>query len=916
MNKIEMLEYLKMLGRELKKRDETGEIILAGGASMALVHSARDMTKDVDALYEPTSSINGIVIKIAEEYGLAEDWLSDSAKGLIGVNAPGESFIELPGLVISTVSPNYLLSMKLLSARYGEKDYEDIAFLIDELGISSADEVYKITEKYWPVQDITPKTVYVIEEFFDDLAPRDDAPALSISAQSEHEEPDEKKNLNYIAHQADDGREQSIANHLNNTAMLAGEFAKLFGAEILAFKIGLFHDLGKYSKAFQQRIRKATMRVDHSTAGGQFLNEANPDVLGRIAAYCVLGHHGGLPNGGTEANTDDDSTLVARLKRDIPDYSAFKEDSTFSNKDMRLSAPADFRPETSEVGFSIAFLTRMLYSTLVDADWIDTETFMSNGEVKRGGFDAVEGLLNKLNTFLVDFQKKTEKTDLNVKRNELLSNCIEKAAKPRGLFTLTAPTGSGKTLSSVAFGLNHAALNKQGRIIYVVPYNTIIEQNAKVFEDIFGMDNVLQHHSGINYESNEDEPEYSKLLATENWDATLIVTSSVRFFEGLYKNKPSECRKLHNIANSVIVLDEAQMIPLPHLIPCVRALKELVTHYGCTVVLMTATQSSLDEYFLPLIPTEIVENPQHMYEFFRRVTYVKLETPLSNEELVAWVKSHEQVLCIVNARKRAQIISELLGPDAYHLSTTMVPVHRTCVLAEIREKLEKGEVCQIVSTSMIEAGVDVDFPVVYREKAGLDSIIQSGGRCNREGERRLDDSMVYIFTMKDSSQKLITQNVAAYEHAARNDDDITSLEAIQVYFKYLRSVIGSEGLDKDAVVGAFNKESGSFLFPFKDVAKKFKLINDATRSIIVPFDQNAESIIARLRNYEYSRVLFRSVQQYSVSLYEDDIKKLFDMGAIEYMNKNDEEILILSKSCYNTRYGVSLSPEGGVALFG
>jgi CRISPR-associated endonuclease/helicase Cas3 len=364
------------------------------------------------------------------------------------------------------------------------------------------------------------------------------------------------------------------------------------------------------------------------------------------------------------------------------------------------------------------------------------------------------------------------------------------------------------------------------------------------------------------------------------------------------------------------VLDEAQMIPLPRLIPCVRALKELVTHYGCTVVLATATQSSLDEYFLPLMPTEIVERPQYMYEFFRRVTYVKIETPLSDEEIAMRVTSHEQVLCIVNTRKRAQVLSGLLGPDVYHLSTTMVPSHRTRVLAEIQEKLKNGEACRVVSTSMIEAGVDIDFPVVYREKAGLDSIIQSGGRCNREGGSSLDDSIVYIFTMKDSPQKLIAQNISAYEHAARNNDDISSLEAIKAYFEYLRSVIGPEGLDKDAIVEAFNNASGSFLFPFKGIAQKFRLINDSTRSVIVPFDKNAEGIIKRLRNHEYSRELFRTAQQYSVSLYDSDIKKLFDVGAIEYVNKNDKEILILLKSYYNERYGVSLSPEGGIALFG
>jgi CRISPR-associated endonuclease/helicase Cas3 len=717
-------------------------------------------------------------------------------------------------------------------------------------------------------------------------------------------------NERYIAHRRDDGNVQSIYDHLNGTAKLAKGFADAFGAGEFAYTIAFSHDLGKYSNEFQRRISGENISVDHSTAGGKHLKKLNDNFLGRMAAYCIFGHHGGLPDGGSSVDTDSEPSLSGRLIREVPDYSAFSR-----QLDIPPLVPPNFRPDSDgSQGFSLAFLTRMVFSALVDADWLDTEEFMSNGTktALRGGFDEIETLHGKLMEHLKGFQNPT--AAINIRRTELLRDCMKAAENPSGLFTLTAPTGSGKTLSSIAFALAHARRYGKERIIYVIPYNTIIEQNAKVFEGIFGEENVLQHHSGIQYKNDENDPDYPRLLATGNWDAPIIVTSSVRFFESLYANKPSACRKLHNIANSVIVFDEAQMIPLPYLIPCVNAIKELVSNYGCTAVLATATQSSLDEYFAPLVPTEITQNPRELYEFFRRVTFEVISAPLSDEEIAAKIAASDQVLCVVNTRKRAQTIADMLGEgeDIFHLSTTMYPAHRSRVLDEIRRRLKEGECCKAVSTSMIEAGVDVDFPVVYREKAGLDSVIQAAGRCNREGENETESSMVYIFTAGEDVPTYINQNIAAYEHAVRNHDDVGSLDAIRTYFEQLRYIIGSDGLDKNSAIQQFNEGARSFLFPFKDVAKHFRLIDDNTRAVIISVEEEAKNLAAKLRGGERSRELFQAVQKYSVSLYENDLKKLDELGAVERI---DEEILVLHSQYYDKRYGVTLAPEGGQGIF-
>ena len=712
----------------------------------------------------------------------------------------------------------------------------------------------------------------------------------------------------YFAHIADDGTSQSISEHLLGVAQLACGFASSFCAGELAYTIGLVHDIGKYSKGFQARIRGVNISVDHSTAGAQYLNSfINGGALSRIGAYCVLGHHGGLPDGGSSSDVAATQTLCGRLKKTVKDYSVF-------GRELGISSipPPQFVPTEESRGFSLAFFTRMLFSCLVDADWLDTEGFMSGGSIQRGHFKELSELLNNLEEHVKQYADPIREIDK--KRTELLGDCIASANNEPGLFTLTAPTGSGKTVSSAMFALQHAVRNEQQRIIYVVPYNTIIEQNAKVFERIFGEDNVIQHHSGIDYDNNENSPEYRKLLATENWDAPIIVTSSVRFFESLFNSKTSSCRKLHNIVNSVVIFDEAQMIPLPYLLPCIAAMKELLLHYKCTIVLATATQPNLNDYFGVLSQPirEISRDPIGMCQFFNRVTFQLREDPIEEDTLSHELDTYDQVLCIVNTRLKAQSLVSRLGEDSFHLSTTMFPVHRADVLEEIRSRLKTGKRCRVVSTSLVEAGVDIDFPVLYREMSGLDSIIQAAGRCNREGKRSYKESRVIVFTFGDTP-RIITQNVAAFKYALSRHKDISSLDTIKTYFDQIRYLIGKERLDKKTVIEQLNQGFPSLLWPFREIASQFKIIEDDSIPIIVLSDTRAEVLAQRLRTGERSRTLLRSLQQYSVSLYKSDIQRLEEYGAIGII---DEAILVLSGHHYDDRFGVPLSPHGGIGVFG
>ena len=386
-----------------------------------------------------------------------------------------------------------------------------------------------------------------------------------------------------LAHVSEDGmRNQSILSHLEGTAVIAERFAKSFGGQEQARTAGLLHDIGKYSDGFQKRL-KGGKKVDHSTAGAKVaMAQKQPEV-----AFAIAGHHSGLPDGGSKTDTMDSPTLCGRLKKPVEDCDLWKSE---------VNLPSSVtRPPIAQDGFSVSFYTRMLYSCLVDADFLDTEAFMQ-GKARKGNYASMGQMLERLKEYISPWW--AAETALNQKRCEILRQCFERGKKEsEGLFTLTVPTGGGKTVSSLAFALSHAVAVGKERVIYVIPYTSIIDQTAEVFRKVVGEENVIEHHSGADFSVPEGEADptlYRKALATENWDAPLIVTTSVQFFESLYANRPSRCRKLHNLANSVIIFDEAQTLPVPYLRPCVAAIAQLVQFYHSTACLLYTSPSPRD----------------------------------------------------------------------------------------------------------------------------------------------------------------------------------------------------------------------------------------------------------------------------------------------------------------------------------
>ena len=713
----------------------------------------------------------------------------------------------------------------------------------------------------------------------------------------------------YAGHKSDEGSIQPLYEHLTGVAELSAKFADSFGAGGLAYLIGLCHDIGKYSKGAQNRILNNGPKVDHSTAGGQEIFK----LCGPIAAYCVFGHHGGLPNGGSEADCGSEASFYGRLKKkNIEPYSAF-----MSEVSLKTPSEPAFSP-LGAYGFSLSLLIRMLFSCLVDADFLDTEKFMSNDAIQREGYDSIPVLYYKINECIKPFFNPT--SELNRKRSEILKNCLNKAENDKGLFSLTVPTGGGKTISSLAFALAHAKRNNMDRVIYVIPYTSIIEQNAAVFANVLGDENVLEHHSSVDYSNEEpNEPDAlwrRKYLSTENWNAPVVVTTNVQFFESLFAAKTSKCRKLHNIANSVIIFDEAQMLPIPFLLPCVRTIAELIHNFGCTAVLCSATQPALDG-FLPkeIERTEICDDPGELYISFRR-TRIELIGKLADTELAERLNASKQALCIVNTRKQAQNVYNMLDEKgSFHLSTLMYPEHRKTVLKEIRSRLADGLTCRVVATSLIEAGVDVDFPVVYRAAAGLDSLIQAAGRCNREGKRPALESIVYAFEPEDtySTPNSQLQALAAFNIVARkHEKDLASLEAIHDYFEALYGIKG-DALDVKRILPQLEDCWKNGSFPFRAIAQDFKLIETPTRTVLITNKPEGISLAKRLRNGERSRNLLRNVGRYSVNIYERHFSELMSMGIVECV---DDEISILAEiDSYSEDMGLTLTPEGGKAVF-
>jgi CRISPR-associated endonuclease/helicase Cas3 len=684
---------------------------------------------------------------------------------------------------------------------------------------------------------------------------------------------------------------QPLTDHLRNVAESAGHFASSFQSAEWARNAAWLHDLGKADSAFQGYLKRQnglddaeydSGRVNHSSAGAAFAEEILGQCAGRILAYLVAGHHAGLPDW-YSAETGN-AALSVRMEEGRENLKRIREYAEQIKSSLAEIRPPEFARKAERVHLWM----RMLFSCLVDADFLDTESFMNPEQASRRqtGFSTVPELKTKFDVHLSGFQKNAAKTPVNGIRNEILAACRTAAESASGLFSLTVPTGGGKTLSSMAFALDHATRREKNRIIYVIPYTSIIEQTAMVFSSIFGEENVIEHHCNLDPEKDTQRVR----LACENWDAPIVVTTNVQFFESLCAARPSRCRKLHRLVNSVIILDEAQLIPPALLSPCVDAINQLVENYGSTVVLSTATQPALPGL---LKSREIIPDPAGLYTRLKRTSInigpVGPVNPVSWSDLSEKLRSYEQVLCIVNTRRDCHDLFKLMPENTIHLSALMCGEHRSKVIAGIKAKLAAGDPCRVISTQLVEAGVDIDFPVVYRALAGLDSIAQAAGRCNREG--KLNDSgelgQVYVFVPPKSAPPGILRKGENVSKALFSLPDF-SPDSPAEYTRYFNDFYSSlndtgkqrfhEYLVKD--VQGHNPQD-CFKIAFRTAATHFKLIDDrARRSVIVRYGES-NKWINQLRAIGPTRETMRKLQRYAVNLHVHVAEKMKTDGLLE-----------------------------------
>lgn len=707
--------------------------------------------------------------------------------------------------------------------------------------------------------------------------------------------------MNYIAHKEGD-RIQTIKEHLEGTASLAQSFAEKFGKGEWGYCCGMLHDIGKYSEEFQQKISNDTdKRVDHSTAGAQLCDKKGGYYS--VLRYCIAGHHAGIPDYG---NTGLSSSLCGRLKKTIPDYQKYKEDIQIPELHTN---PIVFDKEKN-MDFSLSMFIRMLYSCLVDADFLDTENFMNAGCSERIAGESMEILLGKLEKHIEEWLKNADTDTVNGRRTEILKHCLKSGKNKKGMFRLTVPTGGGKTIDSLAFALKHAVENQMDRIIYVIPYTSIIEQNAQVFREILGEENVLENHCNVEYEGSEDFKPMQ--LASENWDKPVVVTTNVQFFESLFSNRSSKCRKLHNISNSVIIFDEAQMIPLDYLKPCMSAIESLVADYAASVVLCTATQPALDSFLSENNIKELCPRVQEQFSFFERVNFQRFGS-ISKEFLAAQLKQQDNVLCIVNTRKRAQELYELVqGEGVFHLSTNMYPKHRKQVLQNVRNHLKQKEKCILISTSLVEAGVDLDFDCVYRQISGIDSMIQAAGRCNREGLKKKEESTVYIFDFEDmkpvQNQKL---QISTANAVLKDHEQISDLKSIQEYFLRLYHYRGAS-LDKKNIMDEFK----NLQYNFAKVSKEFKLIEQETKTVFISREDEAKQLLKEITLKGMSREHIRKAGKYSVQIFKQEFDLLNDAGILCPVTEDMSDFYQLTaEEQYSDQMGLCLSVDRKDAFF-
>jgi CRISPR-associated endonuclease/helicase Cas3 len=738
------------------------------------------------------------------------------------------------------------------------------------------------------------------------------------------------------------GRPQSfwepLAEHLDIVGQLAAWFCQPFGSADWGRLAGLWHDMGKYRAEFQARIRGGREQVEHAGLGAA-LAESKHLRAGLPLAFAIAGHHAGLANHQSQGESQR-TPLVVRLSGNRTVLNAIAGSLPATLADLPLPTPPDFLRgpgDRDTVMRRIELWTRFLFSALVDADRQATAAFYAKFDVairlhEELHYDQLATLRDRLDNFIeakaATAGKEVAPTSVNSARAEILDACRAAASLPPGRFNLTVPTGGGKTLSGMSFALNHAVRHGLRRVIVVIPFTSIIEQNARVYRDVLGATNVIEHHSNLDEQKLAEEnaeAEVRRTLAAENWDAPIVVTTTVQFFESLLSDHPSRCRKLHNIAQSVVVLDEVQTLPPQYLLTILDVLGELTDHYGCSVVLSTATPPALkrreDKHYGLNDVQDIIRDPEGLARRLERVRVTwpsPIEHSMSYMDLARRMGERDKVLAVVHRRQDAQQLAGLLPEKGrFHLSALMCPAHRLDTLARMREALKGEGPCRLVSTQLIEAGVDIDFPVVYRALAGLDSLAQAAGRCNREGNLKDVDGRpipgeFVIFraetdpptpTLKMAMQSTLT--LLAAHGPQLNPFDPRRCEE---FFDnlYIKAALDAKGIQTDRAN-----------LNFATVAANFKLIDEDAVSVFVPYAKAGDS---RLADYVAapSRATRRGLQPFVVQIRRFHQKRMRDSGSLIPVDETLEQLSPVFHHLYDDTFGLSLEdrPADPAALIG
>ena len=674
---------------------------------------------------------------------------------------------------------------------------------------------------------------------------------------------------------------QSNEEHCIGVAELAKQFASEFGMGNWGYVLGILHDKGKEKKEFQEYIQDVNgipghkhwtkKGKAHAYVGALLAQGLYGKVATTFLGNAICGHHAGL-------------------------YDYFELEKMISSSDL----PSEVQMQTDAIQLNkakftltenqINHLVRVLFSCLVDADYLDTEKFMNvSSASQRGHHKKLSELLILLEDHFCKLNNNSEDSTVNVIRRCVQEQCIKMSSGENGFYSLTVPTGGGKTLSSLLWAMRHAVCNGQKRIIIAIPYTSIIVQTASVLKSIFGEENVLEHHSQFTIDSIIDKDIRLKAkLASENWDYPIVVTTNVQLFESMFSNKPSDCRKLHNIANSVIILDEVQTLPTDYLQPIVDALKSYQRMFGISVLFTTASQPVLSGLIEGCNPkaafqgidgiTEIIPKEYALHDRLRRVCLEIDNTGITYDEIADRLSRHDKVLCIVNTRNDAREIFERLPKEGMtiHLSRMMCPRHVTKAIQEIKQALSDNSetVIRVVATQLIEAGVDIDFPVVYRQEAGLDSILQAAGRCNREG--KLDMATAYVFSL--SVEHKLYGSIIDANNARLNMINVNDWFAPETMTEYFRQLYcRKETFDKNDIKTLLYKPAEMC---FAEAAKKFRLIEETGKTVYVNMDDSLE-LIERLKSDGITYSLMKELSQYSVNIHERDFQKLNSYEAIE-----------------------------------